>query len=61
MKFIEWIKLREVSTSTGDVAAFRLPMGGMVTRTYPTLLTVDNLEKEKLKKHKKIKNKFFDL
>ena len=59
MKFSEWIKLREVGTSTGDVAGFKLPMGGMVARTWPTLLTVDDLEKHK--KHKKNKNKFFDL
>lgn len=57
MKFKEWLNLQEVGTSTGDVAAFKLPMGGMVTRTWPTLLTVD--ERDKKRHHKK--KKFFDL
>jgi|694.fasta_scaffold00059_157 hypothetical protein len=38
-------------TSTADVAKFARPLGmGMVTRTPPTLLTVDDLEKKKNKK-----------
>lgn len=42
-------------TSTDDVAKFARPLGmGMVTRSSPTLLTVDDLEKNK-KIKKKIK------
>lgn len=62
MKFKEWLNLQEVGTSTGDVAAFKLPMGGMVTRTWPTLLTVDDLERDKKRHHRHHKKKkFFDL
>jgi hypothetical protein len=59
MKFKEWLDLQEVGTSTGDVAAFKLPIGGMITRISPTLLTVDDLEKQKKKKKKQ--SNFFDL
>ena len=33
--FKKWLKLREVSTSTGDVAHYSLPIGGMVGRSFP--------------------------
>ncbi|MEI7488339.1 MAG: hypothetical protein WCJ72_13210 [Chryseobacterium sp.] len=43
-------------TSTVDVAKFARPLGiGVVTRTPPTLLTVDDLEKKKKKKSKILK------
>jgi hypothetical protein len=58
MKFKQWLNLQEVGTSTGDVASFKLPMGGMVTRTCPTLITVDDLEKQKKKRKQ---HHFFDL
>lgn len=33
--FKEWMKLREVSTSTADVAVFARPCMGMVKRVWP--------------------------
>lgn len=43
-------------TSTAHIAKFAKPLGmGIVTRTPPTLLTVDDLEKKKKKKSKILK------
>jgi hypothetical protein len=55
MKFSEWIKLREVGTSTGDVANFARPLfGGPSTRMYPEPIIIGGREvKHKKRNHKK--------
>jgi len=40
--FKKWLQLDEVGTSTGDVAHFSLPIGGMVTRNFPQFFDVGN-------------------
>ena len=56
MNFREWLKLYEVGTMSstptggvGDVAQFKLPMGGMVRRTWP-YLDDDNYRKKRKKR-----------
>lgn len=56
MSFKEWLKRNEVATTTASVATYALPLGiGSVRRVSPSLITVDDLEKEKERKdgHKK--------
>ena len=56
MSFKEWLKRNEVATTTASVATYALPLGiGSVRRVSPSLITVDDLEKEKGRKdgHKK--------
>ena len=39
--FKYWLKIDEVSTTTGDVAHFALPIGaGMITRKFPQFFNV---------------------
>ena len=40
LTFKKWLQLDEVGTSTGDVAHFSLPIGGMVTRNFPQFYSV---------------------
>ena len=50
--FKQWLQ-NEVGTSTASIATFARPIGiGTVSRTSPSLITVDDLEREKHKKHK---------
>lgn len=58
MSFKEWLKRNEVATTTASVATYALPLGiGSVRRASPSLITVDDLEREKerKKRHKKPK------
>lgn len=65
MSFKEWLRKNEVATTTASVATYAMPIGiGSVRRTSPSLITVDDLEREKErkghrkhKKHKKHGNK----
>lgn len=51
--FKQWLQ-NEVGTSTASIATFARPIGiGTVSRTSPSLITVDDLEREKHEKHKK--------
>ncbi len=61
MTFKDWLQKLESTTaasvgggmtSTADIAKFSLPIGGMVTRKSPSLITVDDLEKKTKKKVK---------
>jgi hypothetical protein len=53
--FKQWLQ-NEVGTSTASIATFARPIGiGTVSRTSPSLITVDDLEREKHEKHKKHK------
>lgn len=39
--FKNWLKIDEVSTSTGDVAHYAMPIGaGMVTRKFPQFFSL---------------------
>lgn len=68
--FKQWLQ-NEVGTSTASIATFARPIGiGTVSRTSPSLITVDDLEREKHKghkghkghkKHKKHKSKVLDM
>ena len=42
LTFKKWLQLDEVGTSTGDVAHFSLPIGGMVTRNFPQFFSVED-------------------
>jgi len=53
MTFREWLKLREVGTSTASVAVFARPLfGGPTTRMYPEPIILGGREIKKKKKHK---------
>ncbi len=57
MKFIEWLKLREVETSTGSIAVFARPIGsgGVIERQPINMIggVIQDDEKKK-KKNKKL-------
>ena len=51
MKFKEWLKLREVETSTASIATFAMPVfGGPFRRMYPEPVEADPCFKKKKKK-----------
>lgn len=61
ISFKDWLNKNEATTSgaasgmtsTSDVAVYARPIGmGMVKRSFPSILTVDDLEKKKKKKIK---------
>lgn len=50
MSFKEWLRRNEVATTTASVATYAMPIGaGAVTRSSPSLITVDDLERKKKK------------
>lgn len=58
MSFKEWLKRNEVATTTASVATYALPLGiGSVRRASPSLITVDDLEREKERKGRQNKSR----
>lgn len=52
MSFYEWLKLREVGTSTASVAHFAMPVfGGPFSRQYPEIIGGRPVKRKKKKKH----------
>lgn len=50
--FREWLKLREVGTSTAGVATYALPLfGGPFARQYPQMIGGREIKKKKKRKH----------
>jgi hypothetical protein len=54
LKFKEWLKLKEVTTSTGDIASFKNIVGGVTNfRMYPDPITFgDDNDKKKKKRNR---------
>ena len=52
MKFTDWLKLREVATSTASVATYAMPLfGGPFARQFPDMIGGREIKKKKKHKH----------
>jgi hypothetical protein len=55
MRFKEWLKIQEISTSTGCIANFARPCLPMVSRQWPQMLLDDDKENGEKKTRRKKK------